>query len=158
MGSNPTFSVLELQSAFQLNISDESDYGEIPKRLKGLPWKGSRSLIAARGFKSLLLRWWFFKDYHYRTLTNKQQCNPEKFQEKISESVFRTRTKQNSKTVKISQSWFWSGKNFYSRVWSWLRMNAGGVLNTCKSNEATMIEISVDWLVDLVADGWVTRG
>ncbi len=30
--------------------------GEIPKRLKGLPWKGSRSLIAARGFKSLLLR------------------------------------------------------------------------------------------------------
>ena len=22
------------------------------------------------------------------------------------------------------------------RVWSWLRMNAGGVLNTCKSNEA----------------------
>ena len=31
-------------------------YGEIPKRLKGLPWKGSRSLIAARGFKSLFLR------------------------------------------------------------------------------------------------------
>ena len=31
-------------------------YGEVPKRLKGLPWKGSRSLIAARGFKSLLLR------------------------------------------------------------------------------------------------------
>ena len=23
--------------------------GEIPKRLKGLPWKGSRPLIAARG-------------------------------------------------------------------------------------------------------------
>jgi hypothetical protein len=31
-------------------------FGEIPKRLKGLPWKGSRSLIAARGFKSLFLR------------------------------------------------------------------------------------------------------
>ena len=30
--------------------------GEVPKWLKGLPWKGSRSLIAARGFKSLLLR------------------------------------------------------------------------------------------------------
>jgi hypothetical protein len=27
-----------------------------PRWLKGLPWKGSRSLIAARGFKSLLLR------------------------------------------------------------------------------------------------------
>jgi hypothetical protein len=39
-----------------------------------------------------------------RTLTNKQQCNPEKFEEKISENVFeRTQTK-NSKTVKISQS------------------------------------------------------
>ena len=34
----------------------DSGYGEIPKRLKGLPWKGSRSLIAARGFKSLFLR------------------------------------------------------------------------------------------------------
>ena len=31
-------------------------FGEIPKWLKGLPWKGSRSLVAARGFKSLLLR------------------------------------------------------------------------------------------------------
>ena len=30
--------------------------GEVPKRLKGHPWKGCRSLIAARGFKSLLLR------------------------------------------------------------------------------------------------------
>ena len=29
---------------------------EVPKWLKGLPWKGSRSLVAARGFKSLLLR------------------------------------------------------------------------------------------------------
>ena len=28
------------------------------------------------------------------------------------------------------------------RVWSWLRMNAGGVLNTCKSNGAYMIEDS----------------
>ena len=25
--------------------------------------------------------------------------------------------------------------NFLLRVWSWLRTNAGGVLNTCKSNE-----------------------
>ena len=31
-------------------------FGEVPKRLKGLPWKGSRSLIAVRGFKSRLLR------------------------------------------------------------------------------------------------------
>ena len=39
---------------------------------------------------------------------------------------------------------FWNGKTLtfnhdkdyklYLRVWSWLRINAGGVLNTCKSN------------------------
>ena len=34
----------------------ESAHGEVPKRLKGHPWKGCRSLTAARGFKSLLLR------------------------------------------------------------------------------------------------------
>ena len=48
VGSNPTFSVL-----YGLCVS----LGEIPKRLKGLPWKGSRSLVAAPGFKSLFLRW-----------------------------------------------------------------------------------------------------
>ena len=36
----------------------------------------------------------------------------------------------------------------FLRVWSWLRTNAGGVPNTCKSNGA---------LRCLVANGWVTR-
>ena len=40
--------------------------GEIPKWLKGLPWKGSRSLIAARGFKSLFLR------FDYKELERKK--------------------------------------------------------------------------------------
>ena len=31
-----------------------------PRWLKGHPWKGCRSLIAARGFKSLLLRLIFY--------------------------------------------------------------------------------------------------
>ena len=31
-------------------------FGEVPNRPKGLAWKVSRSLIAAQGFKSLLLR------------------------------------------------------------------------------------------------------
>ena len=49
-------------------------------------------------------------------------------------------------------------KLFNMRVWSWLRMNAGGVLNTCKSNEA-LLSISSEWsFSDWVADGWVTRG
>ena len=54
-------------------------------------------------------------------------------------------------------------KLFNMRVWSWLRMNAGGVLNTCKSNgtfhpkreEACFGLIQPECLV---ADGWVTRG
>ena len=32
-------------------------------------------------------------------------------------------------------------------------MNAGGVPNTCKSNEALKIETSVNFFFDLVADG-----
>ena len=48
VGSNPTLSVH--------HESMMSTLGEVPKWLKGLAWKVSRSLIAARGFKSLLLR------------------------------------------------------------------------------------------------------
>ena len=41
-------------------------FGEVPKRLKGLPWKGSRSLIAVRGFKSRLLRLKSVVKFDYR--------------------------------------------------------------------------------------------
>jgi len=37
-------------------------------------------------------------------------------------------------------------------------MNAGGVLNTCKSNEAVVWRPSGGRMTDWVADGWVTRG
>ena len=43
-------------SPFIMIESMMSTLGEVPKWLKGLAWKVSRSLIAARGFKSLLLR------------------------------------------------------------------------------------------------------
>ena len=50
---------------------------------------------------------------------------------------------------------------FYMRVWSWLRMNAGGVPNTCKSYALTqLIDGACTWLTmdhQWVADGWVTR-
>ena len=42
--------------------------------------------------------------------------------------------------------------NFLWRVWSWLRTNAGGVLNTCKSNDEARACSG-----ELVANGWVTR-
>ncbi len=58
---------------------------------------------------------------------------------------------------------------FFLRVWSWLRMNAGGMPKTCKSNEAAhwfkrKLEclhkdgILMTWNFRLVAQGWVTRG
>ena len=59
VGSNPTLSVSKTVINF---IRYENQPAEVPKRLKGLPWKGSRSLVAARGFKSLLLRSAFERD------------------------------------------------------------------------------------------------
>ena len=43
---------------------------------------------------------------------------------------------QPKQTVKMPDK-IWPERNLYinMRVRSWLRMNAGGVLNTCKSNE-----------------------
>ena len=43
-------------------------------------------------------------------------------------------------------------KNISRRVWSWLRMNAGGMLNTCKSYAFHFV-----YKMKRVADGWVTR-
>ena len=59
VGSNPTLCVRKTtnqSSVVFLCQKSERHFGEIPKWLKGLPWKGSRSLIAVRGFKSLFLR------------------------------------------------------------------------------------------------------
>ena len=52
VGSNPTLSVTEQH----IRIAYRKDLEKYPSWPKGLPWKGSRSLVAARGFKSLLLR------------------------------------------------------------------------------------------------------
>ena len=163
---------------------------EVPKWLKGLPWKGSRSLVAARGFKSLLLR---STENEVKKLRKKLKKVVDK-RKKLCYSkraVASTTTKnlenwtvcktlkilikwplvighewehseQNLKTpverFKTSQAKFWTGINLNMRVWSWLRMNAGGVPNTCKSNEAIEMKFSDEFEIDWVADGWVTRG
>ena len=58
VGSNPTLSAYDTSHNIELVISYVilNHLGEVPKWLKGHPWKGCRSLVAARGFKSLLLR------------------------------------------------------------------------------------------------------
>ena len=95
------------------------------------------------------------------TLTTKQQCDPENSRregmpegrEKASAdenlcSEWKFRKKRRKKPVDN-----WKGQ-LKLRVRSWLRMNAGGVLNTCKSNgdaygrSACTLEMSI-----LVADG-----
>ena len=67
-----------------------SGFGEIPKRLKGLPWKGSRSLVAARGFKSLFLR--------FKIGSKKLRKNFEKTLKKVL-----TNTKQYVNITKLSR-------------------------------------------------------
>ena len=73
VGSNPTLSVkaLDWSEAFfaekMKHFTIEDRYyilnnvclEKYPSWPKGLPWKGSRSFIAARGFKSLFLRLWY---------------------------------------------------------------------------------------------------
>ena len=49
----------------------------------------------------------------------------------VSSREFRTKP---SKTGKIKARVNQARTNHNKRVWSWLRMNAGGVLNTCKSS------------------------
>ena len=44
-------------------------------------------------------------------------------------------TEQWVKQIKLRWWKLSRGFDLQRRVWSWLRMNAGGVLNTCKSNE-----------------------
>ena len=58
----------------------DSGFGEIPKRLKGLPWKGSRSLIAARGFKSLFLR----SNFYEKEISKKKKKLLTKFARRVN--------------------------------------------------------------------------
>ena len=53
----------------------------------------------------------------------------------------------------------WHPALLQRRVWSWLRMNAGGVPNTCKSNEAPfeILRMIDRWLSGgRVSNAWVT--
>ena len=107
------------------------------------------------------------------TLIIKQWNNPENSMNFHSKRTKRIKIRLTLETVKTSKDVrnepllfrkqkarvvLRGNKHFNMRVWSWLRMNAGGVLNTCKSNEAPWNASSDKWIGDLVADVWVTRG
>ena len=79
---------------------------------------------------------------------------------KIQKQVSNRNEPKNSVKEK-PEGLIWPEENFLLRVWSWLRMNAGGVLNTCKSNGVMKRAGSActeQSFHNLVADGWVTRG
>ena len=84
--------------------------------------------------------------YRVWILVNKQNLN-KKFSEFIYSTQKVIKAKDKSAMIIICQDIF-----ILWRVWSWLRMNAGGVHNTFKSNGQGGACSS-----ELVADGWVTR-
>ena len=58
------------------------------------------------------------------------------------------------RTKRNANAFYWARFNYLRnqvldtillRVWSWLRMNAGGVPNTCKSSGIYLNETSVEW-------------
>ena len=132
VGSNPTLSAQTFQTIFNgcsyLLLIQAWYFGEVLKWLKRHPWKGCRSLIAARGFKSLLLRSLKIKDIFLLTrdffsdnitklpkktvarngsLITEQQCNPEKIPNlKVLSEGFKGRTIQRTKprNSKVSES------------------------------------------------------
>ena len=102
--------------------------GEIPKRLKGLHWKGSRSLIAARGFKSLFLRFrltdvdkkvkkvvdknWQMWYYVQAVAEDSRQENLDNWTidnspESSLREFLRTASERMHSKLGISESWFW---------------------------------------------------
>ena len=67
---------------------------------------------------------------------------------------------QKVKTNVSIQNWANQFSEFISRVWSWLRTNAGGVPNTCKSSENLLIDpfgvILIKESGGRVSNAWVT--
>ena len=71
--------------------------------------------------------------------------------------LWKLNSKRAGQVVELVLNWLspiiflWLARILNWRVWSWLRTNAGGVLNTCKSNAKGTSVMS------RVAHGWVTR-
>ena len=101
VGSNPTLSAdctaeperwvpgAELNNDLAKKARCEATNAEVPKWLKGLPWNGSRSLVAARGFKSLLLRFNLWRKTSSKKL--KKFLTNRKRYDRINELLLRTK-------------------------------------------------------------------
>ena len=113
--------------------------------------------------------------YNYKTESKKVLRNLKKAIDFVlwfcysSKSLLKERHRERNVLWKLSKTSILSSrlninskKIFFWRVWSWLRMNAGGMPKTCKSNEMAQWKLRACTRLDLdyhlVADGWVTRG
>ena len=76
-----------------------------------------------------------------------------RFKNKQIDEKDREATRINSKQCQIKLA---GKKLFNMRVWSWLRMNAGGVPNTCKSNGIYMKPSDCKFSGGRVSNAWVT--
>ena len=91
-----------------------------------------------------------------RTTTNINQALMQIFKNQYGQSVWALGRGTKKRSAE-GESWR-STKNqnlYFRRVWSWLRLNAGGRPNTCKSN-GNMKKACFFWW--RVADGWVRFG
>ena len=79
----------------QIGIELRSIKEKYPRWLKGHPWKGCRSLVAARGFKSLLLR---------STLKTEQQCSFERKDQTNQKSLINSNGQKTEKPRKRNGS------------------------------------------------------
>ena len=96
-----------------------------------------------------------------RTMKTKWWLNNETTLKILKRIFWRTFFKKNDLTVK--RDWLASNglsvqnQTFNMRVWSWLRMNAGGVLNTCKSNgKIWLVYFSEYFSGGRVSNTWAT--
>ena len=113
VGSNPTLSANctaepeRWVPGAELNMSlvetrCESTNAEVPKWLKGLPWKGSRSLVAARGFKSLLLRFNLWRKKLLQKKLKKFLTNRKRY-DRMNELLLKNREQQKQSSLKTEQ-------------------------------------------------------
>ena len=70
------------------------------------------------------------------------------------QSKFKKECRFRSAFSSVVQESLGSELSVFRRVWSWLRMNAGGVVKTCKSNGFFSCSNTIE---KLVANGCVTR-
>ena len=76
---------------------------------------------------------------------NNNKIRQEVYEKELLSNPKRTRKREKEIRMNLRNDKLW-------RVWSWLRINAGGVHNTFKSNGERQLRLRQS-----VADGWVTR-